>query len=324
MPVLLLSLVLHAAACGAPRLTVFPDRSDPLKEFTLQGEGRQKVLLVHIEGSVSDRPRGGLFGRRESLVQAVVSRLRKARTDRDVKALVLKIDSPGGTVGASDMLYHEISSWREQTGVPVVALFMKTATSGAYYLALPADFIMAHPTTVTGSAGVIFLRPKVAGLIEKLGVGVEVSKSGRLKDLGSPFREDTEEEEKILQEMIDRLGARFLDLVSQHRGIEGERLAEVATARVFLPEDALRLGLVDGTGYVDDAFARARELAGLPEDARVVVYGRGRRPDDTPYGRGPFSEASGDLTLVDLPFPVSLPELEAGFHYLWLPGLGTR
>jgi protease-4 len=312
-----------AAGCGAPRINLFPDSTEPLREFTLEGKGKEKVVVIPLTGTISDNPKKGLFRHEPSMVQEFVSQLKAAEKDPDVRAVVLKVDSPGGTVTASDILYHEISGFKERTGAVVVAAFMKSATSGAYYLSLPADLIVAHPTTVTGSTGVIFLRPKVAGLLDKIGVGVEVSKSGSLKDMGSPFRSTTEEEERILQEMIDELARRFLGLVVLHRSLGEEALSEVATARVYLAREALDLGLVDEIGYLDDALARARTLAGLPEDGRVVVYRRRTFTDDNIYNSAALRDAGTELSLLDLGPAASFSALDPGFHYLWIPALGS-
>lgn len=317
---ILMAAALFPAGCGTAKFSLFPDASDPLAEFTVEGTGRDRILVIPVQGTIADAPKTGFIRSRPSLVQEVVSRLRKAEKDDKVKAVILQVNSPGGTVTASDVLYHEIAGFRERTGTPVVAAMMGTATSGAYYISLPADYIMAHPTTVTGSAGVIFLRPKVGGLIEKIGVDVEVAKSGRLKDMGSPFRPDTEEEREILQEMIDEFARRFLDLVATHRKPVEAAMAEISTARVFLAGEALELGLIDGTGYLDDALARGRELAGLDGDARVVVYRRQGYPDDTLYNTAAQKGGTGEVSLLDLGLPALTGPAEAGFYYLWLPG----
>jgi protease-4 len=127
------------------------------------------------------------------MVQEFVSQLRLAEKDKKIKALLLKIDSPGGSVIASDIVYNEILAFKKRTGAKVVVAMMGVAASGGYYISLPADTIVAHPATITGSIGVIFFRPKVTGLMGKIGVGVEVNKSGKNKDIGSPFRQTTAE-----------------------------------------------------------------------------------------------------------------------------------
>jgi protease-4 len=214
-----LAIVLVAAAigCSGTRVKIFPDATDPLKEFSLSGKGSDKVLLIPIKGVISDTARERVFRTEPSMVEEVVSQLTLAEKDKHIRAVVLKIDSPGGSVTATDLLYHELVAFKKKTGVKLVAVMMNLAASGGYYIALPADRIIAHPTTVTGSIGVLLLRPDVSGLMEKIGLDVAVSKSGRNKDMGSPFRKATAEEEKLLQEVSDTLGRRFVDLVARHR-----------------------------------------------------------------------------------------------------------
>jgi protease-4 len=312
-------LPLLLGGCVKAKFSLFPDSTEPLEEYTIEGSAREKILVVPIRGVLADNPRESLLRSRPSVVQEVVSHLRKAEEDEDIKALLLKVDSPGGTVTASDLLYHEIMRFKEQSGVKVVAALMGVAASGGYYVALPADTIVAHPTTVTGSVGVIFIKPKVAGLMEKLGLDVEVEKSGKNKDMGSPFRKSTEEEREIAQSLIDGLAGRFLRLVETHRTMGPLGLHSVASARVYLAEEALRLGLVDQVGYLDDALDRARKLAELPEDARVVVYRRAEYADDNLYNSNVALSDGGSLKIVDLGMLENLNTLPSGFYYLWLP-----
>jgi protease IV len=317
--VILLAIVCVSVAtgCSGARLKIFPDAADPLKEFSLSGQASDKVLLIPVKGVISDTARERIFRTEPSMVQEVVSQLRLAEKDKRIRAVVLKIDSPGGSVTATDLLYHELAAYRKRSGVKLVAVMMNLATSGGYYIALPADRIIAHPTTVTGSIGVLFLRPDVTGLMEKLGLGVTVSKSGRNKDMGSPFRKATEEEEEILQELIDAMGKRFVDRVARHRKLDPAALSAVGTARVYLAEDARRLGLVDDIGYIADAVKTAKTLAGLPEDARVVVYRRTENPNDNLYNTTSAHYGPLDLSVIDLGLPASLAHFGAGFYYLW-------
>jgi protease-4 len=289
-----------------------------LKEFTLQGSASEKILIVPVRGFISDSPRGLPISRKRSTVQEVVSHLKKAESDKDIKAVILKVDSPGGSVTASDILYHEIMRYKERSGAKLVALAMDVAASGAYYISLPADTIIAHPTSIVGSVGVVFLRPNVGGLLEKIGVEVQVDKSGRNKDMGSPFRKATPEEEKMLQSLIDEMAARFLSLVGQHR--KAVEVQEVSTARIFGAAEAMRVGLVDRIGYVDDAVSEAKRLAGLPADAKVVVYRRTEFPNDNVYNTSTAKPGAPELSLIDL--GDSIPPIHSGFYYLWLSDLG--
>ena len=314
--VLALTLLLFIG-CTAPKIRLFPSQADPLKEFTLEGKADQKILVIPVRGVISDNPREGFVRTRPSLVQEVVSQLRLAEDDKKVKAVILKVDSPGGSVTASDILFNEILTFKERTGAKVVVAMMGVAASGGYYISLPADYIFAHPTTLTGSVGVIFLRPKVIGLMEKIGVGVEVNKSGVNKDMGMPYRPATAEEQKILQAMTDRLGIRFVDLAAKYRNLDAAVVAKIATARVYLAPEALELGMVDEIGYLDQALAKAKQLADLPENARVIVYRRIEYPDDniyntsTRYGGGDLSVISVDL------LPDALNRFRTGFYYMW-------
>jgi len=316
------ALSLIAFGCATPRITLIGDDSVPLKEYTLQGTEKGKVLVIPVKGKISDDPKLGLLQEKPSLVQEFISQLRKAEKDDQIRAVILKIDSPGGSVTASDILYHEIAEFKKRSGKKVVAALMNTAASGGYYIALPADKIVAHPTTLTGSIGVIFLQPKVTGLMEKIGVGVDVNKSGKNKDMGSWFRPTTAEEKKLMQALTDRLGQRFLKLVQQNRELNKKTLTEIATARVYLAEDALQLKLVDQIGYLGDAIATAKDLAGLPPDARVVVYRRVQYPNDNLYNPRTSWQGGRRLTLMDLELPVSMRDLGTGFYYLWPSALG--
>ena len=312
----LLVILIFIIGCAAPKIRLFPSQADPLREFTLEGKSAPKILVVPIRGIISDAPREGFVRTRPSIVQEVVAQLRRAEEDEEIKAVILKIDSPGGSVTASDILYSEIAAFKKRTGVKVVVAMMGVAASGGYYIALPADYILAHPTTLTGSIGVIFARPKVTGLMQKIGVAVEVNKSGVDKDMGSPFRQTSAAEEKIFQDLTDRLGVRFVDLVARHRKLEPEVVAQISTARVYLANEALELGLVDGIGYLDSAVGQAKKLAGLAEDAKVIVYRRTEYPDDNIYNTS-TRYGDGKVSLISMELPGSLNQVQTGFFYLW-------
>jgi protease-4 len=194
----------------------FQSGREPLEEKKVDGKGFDKILLIEISnvitGNEEERPLG--LEARESTVTRVKETLRKAEKDRRVKAVVLRIDSPGGGVTASDIIYREINNFKQKRNVPVVAALMDTAASGGYYVALAADEIVAHPTTVTGSIGVIMLNLNVEGLFRKIGVSDTTVKSGAHKDIGSPFRKPTESDRRILQGVIDDLYP-FVALVHQ-------------------------------------------------------------------------------------------------------------
>jgi len=308
-------------ACAGPQVKLFTDATDPLKEFTIEGTGGDKVLLIPVRGLISDSPREGLLRTSPSLVQEVVSQLRKAEKDKRIKAVLLKVNSPGGTGTASDILYHEILTYKERSRAKIVVSMMDMATSGGYYLSLPADEIMAHPTTITGSVGAIFIQPKAMGLMGKIGLGVDVQKSGKNKDMGSPFRESTAEEQKLLQATVESLADRFVSLVKKHRKLDPKALAEITTARIFMAEEALKMGLIDRIGYLSDAVKETKKLAGLADDARVVVYRHEEHPDDNLYSIATATSGDGKLSLVNIELPEILNQT-TGFFYIWPGALG--
>lgn len=311
------------SACVSPNVKLFTGATDPLKEYTIEGEGAGKILMIPVKGIISDYSKKGILENSPSMVQDIVSQLHLAEKDSDIKAVMLTIDSPGGSVTASDILYHEIMKFKERSGDKVTAVLMNVAASGGYYIALSADYIIAHPTTVTGSVGVIFLRPKVYGLLDKIGVDVAVNTSGPNKDMGSPFREATAEEKEIFQNLTDSLGTRFIDLVLKHRDIKSKDYTEISNARIFLAQEAKDRGLVDDIGYISDALTKTRQLAGLPEDSKVVVYRRDKYPDDNLYNTQSQS-GGGSVSLINL----GLPELnmlsQPGFYYLWPGGFNLE
>jgi protease-4 len=316
-------LGISAALPGcSPRFSLFKDHRDPLKEYTLEGKGDDRVLLLPVQGLITSHSEDRRFGgSRPSLVQEVVSQLDKAAKDSRVKAVLLKIDSPGGTTAASDLLFHEIERYKARTRAKVVTEMMTVAASGGYYAALASDRIMAMPMTVTGSVGTIFIEPKVYGLMDKLGVQAQVARSGRYKDMVSPLRQSTPEERQMVQDMIEESNGRFLGLVAERRGLSGERLDTVATARVFTARQALDAGLVDGIGYLDDAFAEAKKLAGLSGDARLIVYRRVEYPDDNPYNTHAGLPVEGGQPELRIELPDLLAVPRTGLYYLWAPDL---
>jgi len=317
---LLVVTALAAGACGGLKINIGAEsKTEPLKEFTVKGHDSGKILVIPVRGFISDTPKKGFLADRASVVEEVVSHLQKAEKDREIKAVLLEINSSGGSATASDILYHEIMGFKQRTGTKIVAALMDVAASGGYYIALPADLILAHPTTITGSVGVIFIVPKVAGLMDKLGVAVEVKKSGRDKDMGSPFRPSTRDEEVILQELTDQMGKKFIDLVAKHRTEDAKILTNVSSARIYLASEALQLKLIDRIGYVDDAISVARDLAGLSRDARVVVYRRSKYPDDNVYNTS-SSYSGASAAFMNLGLPEVIPDLSPGFYYLWTPG----
>ena len=324
-------IVMGTAGCvyvsGA--INPFYKEREGLRETTVSGSGRDKVLLVDVSGMIT-----GLEGERslglvteESMVARLQEELLRARDDKRVQALVLRINSPGGEVTASDTIYREIMRFKEETKRPVIAALRDVATSGAYYVALAADQILASPTTVTGSIGVIIVGLNVQGLMSKLGIRDQTVKSGLHKDILSPFRDTTAEERAIVQGVIDELHGRFIGLVAARRGgLSRADLEQLGDGRIFTASRAAEIGLVDRIAYVDEAIEAATEAAGI-EQARVVMYHRpGEYRDNLYSGAGllpAIARRTADRTEI-LGVTVGLPR-EAGprFMYLWVPGVAA-
>lgn len=284
----------------------------PLRESELYGEGADKVALIRLEGVLEDAPE--TLGRAGcNRVRYFVSALRLAEADDAVKALVLEVNSPGGGITASDVMWRALTEFKK-SGKPVVALLGDVAASGGYYVAAAADRILAHPTTLTGSIGVIIFQFNLEDLLAKVGVKENSIKSGEHKDIFSPFREMTPGERADVQAIVDVMLGRFVEVIVSGRGLEEEAVRRLADGSVFDARRAVEIGLVDSIGYLDDAVTAALELAGVAE-ARVVEYGSppsllqhlGLGALASP---GPAEALLGELRLF------SGPRL----MYLWSPG----
>jgi protease IV len=315
-----LAAVLALAACS-PQIHLDLLGSDTLKEAVLlPGPASEKVLMIDIDGTISAALETNFLSREKSVVARVFDRLERAAQDPAVKAVILRLDTPGGEVTASDIVYHEILRFKERTGKRVVGLMMSVAASGGYYIAMACDAIIAHPSTLTGSIGVISIFPNVESLLGKVGVKVNVIKSGPAKDSGSPFRDMTEDEKKIFQGIIDEYYGDFLAVVGRGRKgkvAEGD-LRTIADGRVYTAPQALKLGLIDAVGYFEDAFGKARALAGL-KAARVVTYTYFPKTTTNIY-----ATQLGDFSLEAKALESMIGALKTGFYYLWLPQAPTR
>ena len=202
----------------------------------------------------------------------VVKKIHNLSKDKSVKALVIRVDSPGGSVGASQEIYRAIERFREG-GKPVVVSMGNVAASGGYYVSAPADFIYANEGTITGSIGVIVQHVAYRELMKKIGISATSIKTGKFKDTLNPFRELTPEEKKYLKDTLTEVYEQFIRAILKYRKdkVEEGRLREVADGRVITGESALKLGLVDALGGLEDAVKKAKELAGVPEAREFYV-----------------------------------------------------
>jgi protease-4 len=222
----------------------------------LPGGGGGAVALVKIEGLLVTS-------------DSVVEELNDYADDRSVKAIVLRIDSPGGGVVASQEIYNAVRNAKKE-GKLIVASMGSVAASGGYYVAAAADKIVANPGTLTGSIGVKMEFANVEKLLEKIGVKGMVVKAGEYKDVGSPFRDMTEQEKKLLQDVIDDVHGQFIDAVAEGRGLPAADVKAIADGRIFTGRQALAIKLVDQLGDLADSIQLAGTLAGIKGKPRIV------------------------------------------------------
>ena len=282
-------------------------------------------LVVHLALS-GDQLSLGSIGGRVGLVEvlgdiseseSVVEQLERLGRDPSVHAVVIRLDSPGGGVAASQEIYEAVQKVRKEDK-PVVASLAGVAASGAYYVACAADTIVANPGTLTGSIGVIMLTVNARGLLEKVGVEANAITSGPRKDMGSPFRTMTAEEKAIFQSVIDSFYQRFLSVVQEGRPqLSGDQIKKLADGRIYSGEQAKAAGLVDDIGYLDEAIERAKKNAGLTE-ARIVTYRRHGEYQNNIYSRV-LSGGSGLSNLANMDLLSLVRGGSPQFMYLWMP-----
>jgi protease-4 len=296
-----------------------------LEEVVLEdNDASEKIAVVPIEGIISGDlgSRGG-----HSLVDIVKAQLDRAADDKKVKAVILKVDSPGGEVMASDDIARAISEFRSDAGKPVVVSMGSLAASGGYYVSAPCEWIVANELTITGSIGVIMHGFNYRGLMDKVGLVPEVYKSGKFKDMMSGSREPgsiTPEERAMVQRLIDETFAKFKSVVADGRkrahesNKDGQALAadwaDYADGRVLSGKEAFELGFVDQLGTFDDAMGKAKKLGKIKDQANLIEY---RQRNDLADLFGMFGQSESRAFKVDL--GLDLPKLQAGRMYFLSP-----
>ena len=251
--VVLLTLLLYAGTLGLFLVVVAAVLRAP--EGGGLGFG-SRVAIVELEGIILD-------------VDDIVRDLKSHRDNPLVRAVVLRINSPGGVVGPTQELVRAVQRLRE-AGKPVVASLGAVAASGGYYVAVAADSIYANPGTLTGSIGVIMQMANLENLMKKVGVEYVVIKAGQFKDVGNVSRPMTPEERRVLQALLDDVHRQFIDAVAEGRKLDRSRVVTFADGRVFSGAQAKTLGMIDELGGLEEALERAAKLAGLPSPPKVV------------------------------------------------------
>jgi len=215
-----------------------------------------RVAIVNVKGIIAES-------------KSIIDELKQYRKDSSIKAIVLRVDSPGGAVVPSQEIYEEIK--RTIKSKPVVVSMGSVAASGGYYISCPASKIVANQGTLTGSIGVLIEIPNIKGLLDKIGVKAEVIKSGKYKDITSPFKTLQSDEKEVLQNLIDDVHKQFINAVAEGRKIPYDKVQKIADGRVFTGLKAKELGLVDEIGDLDAAIKIAAKLGGIRGEPEVVM-----------------------------------------------------
>lgn len=299
-----------------------PDHSScPVHQRVVAGHPCEcgKVAIIDIDGMLLNRNFQGLGSAGENPVALFHEKLMAAGRDPNVRAVVLRINSPGGSVTASDMMRHQLTQFRAQAGKPVIASILDVGAGGAYYLATACDAITAHPTSVVGGVGVIINIYNLADTMEQQNVEATPVRAGDHIDLGSPVARLSADGRAILKAIATELHGRFIDAVVESRpGVERTNL----DGRVFTATAARDRGFIDDVAYLDDAIDRARALGGLGSQSRVVMFRRGNDRALTEFDITP------NTPVAVASLPLSIPGLDRAslphFLYLWQPEPGLE
>lgn len=318
-------------SCGPITFTVGSDPgAQRIDETVVIGDGgSNRVAMIDVSGLLINARRRGLLDAGENPVASLTESLNAAAADSRVKAVILRLNTPGGTVTASDAMYREVMRFKQRTGKPVVTMMMDVTASGGYYLACGTDRIVAYPTTITASIGVIVQTVSFKPLMDRWGIAAEAFTSGPNKAAGSPLETMTDEHRAIFRGLVDDFYQRFTALVRENRpNIPADKFAMVTDGRIVTGVDALELGLVDELGDVYDAWAAAKKLAGVRHADLVRLHREGQTVRsvyaDSPVGGAGEGAGAGGVTQVNL-MQINLSgeadAATAAFLYLWRPGL---
>ncbi len=288
-----------------------------------KGWAPKKIAIIDVSGVITGGGEGQGFFPVDSSVVDLDKKLAAVREDKSVKAVILRVDSPGGGVTASDIMFRQISRFREETEIPVYVSMQTLAASGGYYVSMAADQVYATPTTITGSIGVIGTFPEFRGLMDKIGVDFNAITSGKNKDAGAFYREMTDEDRALYQALIDDMYEQFLSVVGGNRtDLDAETLRELADGRVYTAHQAMDVGLIDGIAYLDEVIETIETDLGIDEPTVVLVKRTGSQSVDTLYaqtGRMVQPGASTQINLLNVDMGGWSTPTNEVFNYMWIP-----
>ncbi|MSQ15916.1 MAG: signal peptide peptidase SppA [Dehalococcoidia bacterium] len=263
-----IAILLLTSACGVGVL---------LGSVASRGDGMfaggPAVAVVRVEGTIMSGEPGGIFASGGAYSGTIVRYLERAGQNTSVRAVVLRVDSPGGGITPSDEIRNQVVKLKKESKKPVIVSMGSTAASGGYYVSAPADTIFANETTITGSIGVISIVPNLKGLLEKVGVTADVLTSGPHKDTGSGLVPLEDDDRQILQSVVNDAYERFVDVVSEGRGLDRESVRKLSDGRIYTGKQAKELKLIDEYGDLPEAIALAARMGGIIGKPRIIEFG---------------------------------------------------
>jgi len=293
----------------------------PVGQRVIDGNPRTcaKVAIIDVDGVLLNRNFRGMESLGENPVALFREKLTAAAKDSAIRSIVLRINSPGGSVTASDLMRNDLLAFRRQTGKPVLVSILDVGAGGAYYVATASDMIFAHPTSVVGGVGVVINFYNMSDTLEQQNIQPTPIRAGEHVDLGSPVKRLSDDAKAIMQEIATEFHDRFRDAVLESRPDVDKRILD---GRVFSATHAQSQHLIDGVHYFDDVLDQAKMLGGSPSDARVVMFRRNNDRALTEFDISPNSPAP----IASL--PISIPGLDRAnlpnFLYLWQPEPGLE
>ena len=321
----LAALLLTAAcvtACGnrAIRVDLVPVEANLQPQVIEQDPGfwvSDQIVLIDVTGMISNTKSAALLSSGSNSVSDLRETLNAIERSPSVKAVVLKLNTPGGTVTASDMMYRDLMAFKARTHIPVVVSMMDVCASGGFYISCAGDYRFAYPTTITGSIGVIAQTISFAGSMDKLGITQRAIVSGPHKDMLSPLKPLDPQDAQLAQEFVNQFYGQFVTIVKQsHPNVDPIHWPLLTDGRVVTGMDAAKYKLVDSTGDLNDAIAKAKDLAHIKK-AQLITYAHYGDTKGSIYANSPAQPPQMNLVNINLDGTDIIPSSHPTFLYLW-------
>ena len=318
--IMLVSLTLQ----GCISVKLFDDQLQAVRVEPGKGFSSARIAIIDISGVITDTGSSSSLFFMDSSVAGLAKKLDYIAKDNRYKAVIVRLNTPGGGVTASDIMYHQIQKFSEKEGIPVYMSMQSLAASGGYYIAMAGKEVYATPTAVTGSIGVIATFPEADGLMGKVGFNMNAITSGKNKDAGAFYKQMTPEDRKLFQDVVNEMYEQFLDVIEKNRkNLSEEQIRTLADGRIYTAKQAYESGLVDGIAYLDEVLDRVKKNEKL-ESAEVLLIKQGSvSPNETIYTESPTSTPNATVNQFNL-VNLEMNRWEAQghaevFNYLWVP-----